>query len=70
MKLLFWNVRGTGSSAKRRAIKNVVCKVNPNIIVLQEIKKETVDQCFVASIWRSRFKEWTLLPTVGSSGEF
>ena len=69
MKLLSLNVRGTGSSAKRRATKSVVCKVNPDIIVLQEIKKDMVDRCFVASIWRSRFKEWALLPAVGRSGE-
>ena len=45
MKLLSWNVKGTGSSATGRAIRSVVCKVHPDIIVLQEIKKEMVDRC-------------------------
>ena len=68
MKILSWSIRGSGSSIKRRAIKKVICKINPNLVVLQEVKKEMIDRAFVASIWRSRFIEWVVLSAIGWSG--
>ena len=68
MKIMTWNVRGSGSYRKRRSIKEVICKEDPDLVVLQEIKKENVDIRFVGSVWRSRFKEWLLLPSIGRSG--
>ena len=41
----FWNIRGSGSPSKMRAIKEAICKANPNIVVLQETKKEEVNRC-------------------------
>ena len=67
MKILSWNIRRSGSSIKKRAIKKVICKINPDLVVLQ-VKREMIDRVFVASIWRSRFKEWVVLPAVGLSG--
>ena len=67
MKIMTWNVRGSGSYRKR-SIKEVICKEDPDLVVLQEIKKENVDRLFVGSVWRSRFKEWLLLPSFGRSG--
>ena len=49
-------------------LKEVICKVNPDLVVLQEVKRESIDRNFVASIWRSRFKAWVLLPSIGRSG--
>ena len=68
MKIFSWNIRGSGSSSKRRAIKKTICKANPDIVVLQETKKEEVNRSLVGSLWRSRFKEWLVLPAVGSAG--
>ena len=68
MKILSWNIRGNGSSSKRRAIREAICKANPDIVVLQETKREEVSRSFVGSIWRSRFKEWLVLPAVGTAG--
>lgn len=43
----------------------MVCKEDPDILVLQEIKRdEEVNRRFVGSIWNSRFKEWVLLPSM------
>ena len=45
MKIHSWNITGSGSFSKRRAIKQVICKVNLvnlDIVVLQEIKREEV----------------------------
>ena len=53
MKILSWNIRGSGSLIKRKAIKKVICKINPDLVVLQEVKRDLIDLAFVASIWRS-----------------
>ena len=50
MKIMIWNMRGCGSYRKRRSIKEVISKKDPNMVVLQEVKKETVDRRFVGSI--------------------
>ena len=68
MKILSWNIRDSRSSSKRRAIKETICKVNPDIVVLQEIKREEVSRNLVGSLWRSRFKEWLVLLAVGTAG--
>ncbi|XP_062093313.1 uncharacterized protein LOC133799309 [Humulus lupulus] len=68
MKILSWNVRGSGNKEKRRAIKETICKVNPDIIVLQEVKKGIIERRFIGSIWRSRFKAWIFQPAIGRSG--
>ncbi|XP_062109433.1 uncharacterized protein LOC133820653 [Humulus lupulus] len=68
MKILSWNVRGCGSKEKRKAIKELICKVNQDIIILQEIKKASIDRRFIGSIWRSRFKGWILQEAIGRSG--
>lgn len=46
----------------------MVHKENADIIVFQEVKKEIVDCSLIGSVWSSRFKEWLLLPSIGSSG--
>ena len=68
MKILSWNIKGSGSPIKKKAIKKVICKIEPDLVVLQEVKREVIDRAFVASIWRSRFKEWVVLPALGRSG--
>lgn len=39
MRVVSWNVDGLGNGLKRRKIKKVLVKVNPDIIMLQETKK-------------------------------
>ena len=68
MKIITWNIRGSGSSEKRRIIKRLLCRVNPDLVVLQEVKKEVVDRQLIGNLWKSRFKEWLLLPSVGRAG--
>ena len=36
--------------------------------MLQEVKREFIDRAFVRSVWRSRFKDWVVLPSIGRSG--
>ena len=49
-------------------MKKTICRINPDLVVLQEVKTEVIDRGFVASIWSSRFKEWVVLPAIGRSG--
>ena len=68
MKIMSCNIRGGGSSIKHRIMKEIVCNENLDMVLLQEVNKMAVDRSFIGSIWRSRFKEWLFLPSVGSSG--
>ena len=68
MKIISWNVNGLGNPVKRRKIKEVIVKVDPDIVLLQESKLEKVDGFLIRSIWNSRFKEWDFIPSSGSSG--
>lgn len=68
MKLLSWNVRGLGSAAKKRAMKEVILNIKPDIVVLQEVKQIEVDKRFISSSWGSRFKEWVLMPSEDRRG--
>ena len=68
MKMVSWNARGTNASTKRRGIKSLICKEDPDLMVIRDIKRQEVNRKFVSSIWRSRFKAWALLQVVGRSG--
>ena len=70
MKILSWNVRGLGGTDKRKVIKELLCKEKPDIVILQETKKEKIDNKLIGSVWGARFKEWVVLPYVGRSGGF
>ena len=68
MKILSWNVRGLGSRAKRKRVKDTISKATPDVVLLQETKLEILDDLVVRDVWESRFKGWECLPSVGASG--
>ena len=68
MKILSWNVRGLGSKAKRKRVKETISKATPDVVLLQETKLEILDDMVVRDIWESRFKGWECLPFVGALG--
>ena len=68
MKIITWNIRGSGSVDKCRSIKRLLCRVNPDVVVLQEVKKDVANRKLIGSLWKSRFKQWVLLPAVGKAG--
>lgn len=51
MKILSWNVRGLRRPEKRRKIKNLVRDKKIDVLLLQEIKRCSVDENFVKSLW-------------------
>lgn len=57
MKILSWNIRGLRDVRERGMIKDILKKIRPDIVVIQETKKENFDMKDVVSIWGSKFKE-------------
>ena len=68
MKIISWNVRGLGSSNKRRVIKDFFRLEKPDVVMIQETKKEKCDRRLVGSVWTVRNKDWDFLPACGASG--
>ena len=68
MKIVSWNVRGIGSVRKRGVIKENLLKMRPDIVLLQETKKEILEEKMVGSLWKARNRSWVALSSVGSSG--
>lgn len=68
MKICSWNIRGGVGARKRGLVRSVLRKEKPDIVVLLELKKQVVDNRFVASLWKTRFVDWIVLPAIGSSG--
>ena len=50
MKIISWNTRGLGSRNKRRVVKDFLRLENPNVVMIQETKKEKCDRRFVSSV--------------------
>ena len=68
MKILSWNKRGLGSKKKRRIVRNFLSSQNPDVVMLQETKREIWDRRFVSSVWKGRSMEWAALPACEASG--
>ena len=68
MKIISWNMRGLGSRKKRRVVKDFLRLQNPDVVMLQETKREVCDRRFVGSVWSVRNKEWVALLACGASG--
>lgn len=66
MKLLSWNVNGLGRSTKRLLVKEVILKVQPNVVMFQETKLEDVDLFVIKHVWENGHKDWSFLPSVGA----
>ena len=53
---------------KRRVVRDFLRSKNPNVVMIQETKKEKWDKRFVGSVWTIRNKDWVALPASGASG--
>ena len=49
-------------------VKDFLQHENPDIVMLQETKREVCDRRFVSNVQTTRNKAWTSLPTCGASG--
>lgn len=68
MIVVSWNVRGLGSGKKRGVIRESLRKINLDIVIIQETKKEILEERTVGSVWKARFRNWVSLPFTGRSG--
>ena len=68
MKIISWNTRGLGSKKKRRVVKDFLRSEKPDVVMIQETKKEECDRRFVGSVWIAKNKDWAALPASGASG--
>ncbi|RVX13546.1 hypothetical protein CK203_020982 [Vitis vinifera] len=65
-----WNVRGLGSRNKRRMVKDFLRSENPDVVMIQETKKENCDRRFVGSVWTVRNKDGLLFGVWGIRWDF
>ncbi|KAK8680604.1 hypothetical protein V6N13_109545 [Hibiscus sabdariffa] len=68
MRIISWNVRGLGSAAKRRGVRDLLRKQNCDMAILLESKWEVVTQWFMAMVWPGDVFEFAFVPSVGASG--
>ncbi|XP_058733670.1 uncharacterized protein LOC131605315 [Vicia villosa] len=62
------NIRGGGSSAKRRRIHHLILKGKPDIFLIQESKLASVSDSIAYSFWRNKDIGYSFLPSDGASG--
>ena len=67
MKILSWNTRGLGSRKKRRTVRRFLSTQNPDVVMLQETKREIWDRRSVSSVWKGKSLDWVALPACGAS---
>ncbi|RVW50795.1 hypothetical protein CK203_076874 [Vitis vinifera] len=51
-----------------RNVRRFLSSQNPNVVMLQDTKRQIWDKRFVSSVWKGRNMEWAALPTCGASG--
>lgn len=51
MKILSYNIRGLGDTAKRRVIREVLCRNQVDMVCIQETKSSSVDRRLCAQLW-------------------
>lgn len=70
MLLLSWNIRGLGSSIKKRFLFKLLKKQKPDIILVQETKLDKVERIVIQRMWRSSDFGFACSDAVGASGGF
>jgi exonuclease III len=67
-KLLIWNVRGLNNKSRRDSVRSLIDSVKPEVVCLQETKKENISMWTVMSTLGADFDEFVFLPADGSRG--
>lgn len=68
MKIVTWNVQGLGNLKKNTTIEATFHKFGPDIMRIQETKKEFVDSKLIRSLWGIYSCEWTFIPSISAVG--
>ncbi|KAA0047188.1 hypothetical protein E5676_scaffold1280G00100 [Cucumis melo var. makuwa] len=57
-KILSWNTRGLIDQSKQLAIKQLLENTNPNLVLIQESKRESIELDIIKAIWSSKDIGW------------
>lgn len=68
MKIVTFNVRGIGRSAKQRRFRSLVLKEKYDLCFIQETKRMDMDVSIVSRLWGGDDVEWFASPSIGLSG--
>lgn len=68
MRIISLNVRGLGSKAKRTEVRNLIRSYNVDFCMIQETKKECMDQSYCFRLWGGREIDWYARDSIGRSG--
>jgi len=68
MKIISWNVRGLGSTVKRKEVCNLVREKKPFLLRLQETKLSKFDATVCKSLWGDVNADFSFQPSAGASG--
>ncbi|XP_058760754.1 uncharacterized protein LOC131634104 [Vicia villosa] len=68
MIVLSYNLRGCGSSAKRKCLRELIRTVQVDVFFIQESKLSNFDLVDVKSLWGEGDMEWSAKWSVGRSG--
>lgn len=62
------NIRGAWDATKRAIINEALLRSKPNVVVLQETKKEVITQSFCRELWNKNGIQFCYVPSQGASG--
>ncbi|XP_058726479.1 uncharacterized protein LOC131597832 [Vicia villosa] len=68
MNILFSNIRGCNSALKRRKLRSIIAKGQPDVMFLQETKIQNMSESFAESLWGNENIEWSAKDSNGASG--
>lgn len=68
MKIVSWNTREFGDASKWLAFKRFLKKHNPDLVQIQESKRDEFDIVFIKSFWSSKDIGWEFVESFGKSG--
>lgn len=68
MQIISWNIRGLGSSVKKRFLFKFIKKRKPDVVFVQETKLESIDVFAIQKIWGRGNFDFAYSSAVGASG--
>lgn len=63
-----WNIRGLGSTVKKRFLVKLIKEGKPDMVSIQETKLESVERIAIQKLWGGTNMEFECSNSVGASG--
>ncbi|XP_058783968.1 uncharacterized protein LOC131658719 [Vicia villosa] len=68
MIIATFNIRGSGNTMKQKRISQIVRKINPQVMFIQETKIGKMTEQVIWRLWGSKDCEWSAKEAIGRSG--